>query len=271
MGRPVTGADTTTDGERERPTTSAEPAAGAGSRDVAERADGIDSGRTPAAAAAWIEPEFRRVGIMGGTFDPIHYGHLAIAEEVAEALVLERVLFVPASRPPHKLDDDVTPAEDRAAMAALAIAGNPRFSLCRIELDRDGPSYTADTLQELADEAARQRVARELVFILSADVLADFRSWHDPERVLALATLAVVPRPGSPAPDPEWARAQLPSNLAGSARVECLDTVRLATSSTEIRARAASGRSIRYLVPPAVEVYVRDQRLYRSGKPVRTT
>jgi nicotinate-nucleotide adenylyltransferase len=220
----------------------------------------------------WIEPGDLRVGILGGTFDPIHFGHLAIAEEVAEILELDRVLFVPASVPPHKLHDDVAPAADRAAMVACAVVGNPRFSLCRIELDRDGPSYTADTLSSLADEAARQRVARELFFILSADALADFRGWHDPERVVALATLAVVPRPGSPAPELDWALAQLPPSATPPARprVECIDTVPLATSSTDIRRQVAAGRSIRYLVPPAVEEYVREHRLYRSQKPVRT-
>ncbi len=190
---------------------------------------------------------------------------------MAEALELERVLFVPASRPPHKLDETLTAAEDRAAMVALAIAGNPRFSLCGIELEREGPSYTADTLQELADEAARQRVARELTFILSADALVEFRHWHDPERVLACATLAVVPRPGSPGPDVEWVRAQLPPAAAATAEVRVVDTVPLATSSTHIRERAISGRSIRYLVPQAVDDYIREHRLYRSRKLLRTT
>jgi nicotinate-nucleotide adenylyltransferase len=266
MGRPVTEAGG-------KGSLAARPGASAGPDDVARGAAGIEPRRTDAVTPAWIEPELRRVGILGGTFDPIHYGHLAIAEEAAEALGLELILFVPAALPPHKLDEDVTPAEERAAMVELAIAGNPRFRLCRIELDRDGSSYTADTLQELADEAARQRVARELFFILSADVLAEFRTWHEPERVIALATLAVVPRPGSPAPDPGWARAQLPTapRAAAAPRIECVDTVRLATSSTEIRARAASGRSIRYLVPPRVEAYIREHRLYRSNNRVRTT
>jgi nicotinate-nucleotide adenylyltransferase len=220
----------------------------------------------------WIEPGDLRVGILGGTFDPIHYGHLAIAEEVAEILELDRVLFVPASLPPHKQHEDVTPAADRAAMVSLAVAGNRRFRVCRIELDRDGPSYTADTLAALADEAARQRVARELFFILSADALAEFRGWHDPERVVALATLAVVPRPGSPAPDRQWAMDQLPraENVPGGPRLECIDTVPLATSSTDVRRQVSAGRSIRYLVPPGVEDYVRQHRLYRSQKPVRT-
>jgi len=222
---------------------------------------------------SWIEPGLQRVGILGGTFDPIHYGHLAVAEEVAEALGLEKILFVPAARPPHKLDEDVTPAEDRATMVALAIAGNPAFGLCRIELERKGPSYTADTLEQLADEAARQGVARELHFILSADTLAEFRTWRTPERVLAAAHLVVVPRPGAPAPSLEWALAQIPEAAAAgpALRIRCVDTVRLATSSTEIRARAAAGCSIRYLVPPDVEAYVRDHRLYRSEDASRTT
>jgi nicotinate-nucleotide adenylyltransferase len=271
MGRPVT---KTGEGEGEsaigdQRAASARHTASAGSDMSAGGTDGITRRRLEVATVTWIEPELRRVGILGGTFDPVHYGHLAIAEEVAEALALELILFVPAALPPHKLQEDVTPAEDRAAMVALAIEGNPKFGLCRIELERSGPSYTADTLQQLADEATRQSVARELTFILSADALAEFRTWHDPERVLALATLAVVPRPGSPASDREWALAQLPP--AASPRIECVDTVRLATSSTEVRARAAGGRSIRYLVPPAVDAYIHDHRLYRSDNRERIT
>jgi len=234
--------------------------------------DGASEGRF------WIDPTLTKVGILGGTFDPIHYGHLAIAEEVAEALQLERVLFVPAAMPPHKQDDGVTPAEDRAEMVRLAIADNPRFELSRIELERDGPSYTADTIDQLADEAARQRVARELYFILSADAFAGFAGWHEPERVLARATLVIVPRPGSPLPGLEWIARHLPPAAAVPAaaaertepNVQFVDTVSLATSSTQIRERLAAGRTVRYLVPPAVERYIHDRRLYRSTKPVRT-
>ena len=222
------------------------------------------------AAEPWIDPALTRVGILGGTFDPIHYGHLAIAEEVAEELDLERVLFVPAAQPPHKLDDEVSPGEDRAEMIRLAIADNPKFGLCRIELERDGPSYTADTLEQLADEAARQRVARSLYFILSVDAFAGFRSWHEPERVLARATLVIVPRPGSPLPSLEWIAEQLPPNADAAPEVLFVDTVSLATSSTRIRERLTASRSIRYLVPQSVERYIRDRRLYRSTKPVRT-
>jgi nicotinate-nucleotide adenylyltransferase len=218
----------------------------------------------------WIHPNDLRVGILGGTFDPIHYGHLAIAEEVREALELDRVLFVPAALPPHKLDEEVAPAADRAAMVELAIAGNPSFAISRIELERDGPSYTADTLGELADEAARQRVARSLYFIISAEALSGFATWHDPTRILELARLAVVPRPGAPLPDAARLAAMLPGGSASASRVACVDTVPLAHSSSEVRARVAAGHSIRYLVPPAVESYIRDHRLYRSTNPVRT-
>jgi len=226
--------------------------------------------REPGAApepTTWIDPGLTRVGILGGTFDPIHYGHLAIAEEVAEALSLDRVLFVPAANPPHKLEDDVTPAEVRAEMVELAIADNPKFGLCRIELERPGPSYTADTLDALADEAARQRVARSLYFLLSADAFAGFAGWHDPTRVRARAPLVLVPRPGAPLPSMAWIAARLPPNLESTPEVQFVDTVSLATSSTQIRERAAAGRSIRYLVPPEVEATIREHRLYRSTKP----
>ncbi len=206
----------------------------------------------------------RRVGILGGTFDPIHYGHLVIAEEVREALSLDRVLFVPAAAPPHKLGLRITPAEDRAAMVELAIAGNPALAMSRVELDRDGPSYTADTIEALAADAARRRVARELFFILSTEALAAMPEWYQPERVLALCRLAVVCRPGYPMPS----SAELDARFGSSAeRIVAVETVPLAHSASAVRALAAAGRSIRYLVPPAVEAYIRDHRLYRSDNP----
>jgi nicotinate-nucleotide adenylyltransferase len=218
----------------------------------------------------WIAPEDRRVGILGGTFDPIHYGHLVVAQQVCEALRLDRVLFIPAALPPHKLDEEIAPAADRAAMVELAIAANPGFAMSAIELQRAGPSYTVDTLAELVEEAARQRVARELYFILSSEALAGLGRWHEPERLLQLARLAVVQRPGAPLPDMAQLGDMLPGGAASVDRVECVDTVPLANSSSDVRARAISGRSIRYLVPPAVEAYIRDHRLYRSETPVRT-
>jgi nicotinate-nucleotide adenylyltransferase len=218
----------------------------------------------------WIAPEDRRVGILGGTFDPVHYGHLVVAQQVREALELDRVFFVPAALPPHKLDEEVAPAADRVAMVELAIAGNSAFAMSAIELERQGPSYTVDTLDELAGEAARQRVAREFYFILSVEALAGLSTWHEPARLLELTRLAVVQRPGAPLPNQIQLGGMLPGGAASIARVECVDTVPLAHSSSDVRARAISGRSIRYLVPPAVEAYIRDHRLYRSDTQTRT-
>jgi nicotinate-nucleotide adenylyltransferase len=215
----------------------------------------------------WIAPEDRRVGILGGTFDPIHYGHLVIAEQVREALRLDRVLFVPAARPPHKLDEAISPAADRTAMVKLAIAGNPAFAVCPIELERDGPSYTVDTLEMLADESRRDGIERSFFFILSSEAAAALPKWRSPARILELAQLAVVARPGFPVPDP-----QILSGMAGAAadRVLAIETLPLANSASDVRSRAASGRSIRYLVPPAVESYIRDHRLYLSTNQLRT-
>ena len=214
--------------------------------------------------ASWLNPADLRVGILGGTFDPIHYGHLVIAEQVRQALRLDRVVFVPAPRPPHKLGDELAPAADRAAMVALAIADNPAFAWSEIELEREGASYTSDTLAELADEAVRQGVARDLYFILSAEALAGLPKWHEPVQLLESATLAVVSRPGWPLPDASHLAASLPGGAASAARVQCIETVPVANSSSDVRARAAAGLSIRYLVPPAVEAYIRDHRQYRS-------
>jgi nicotinate-nucleotide adenylyltransferase len=228
----------------------------------------------------WVAPGDRRVGILGGTFDPIHYGHLVIAEQVREALELDRVLFVPAGTPPHKPEAVLTAATDRAAMVELAIAGNPAFTISRIELERDGPSYTVDTVGELVDEAARRGVARDFFFILSSEALAGLHAWHEPVRLMSLCRLVVVPRPGAPLPDTAWLESHLPAGAgmtgagagagAGADRVVCVQTVPLAHSASDVRNRAAAGRSIRYLVPPAVEAYIREHRLYRSDHARRT-
>ncbi len=216
---------------------------------------------TEATAANPLAPNDLRVGILGGTFDPIHYGHLVIAEQVREALSLDRVLFVPAGVPPHKVGVAVTPANQRAKMVELAIADNPAFALSLIELEREGPSYTVETLAALADEAARRGVARELFFICSTEVLAGLPDWEDPQRVLALCRLAVVPRLNQPGPDESFLDERLPGWRERIVRVE---TVPLAHSASEVRRRAAAGRSIRYLVPRAVQEYICAHRLYRS-------
>jgi nicotinate-nucleotide adenylyltransferase len=205
-----------------------------------------------------------RIGILGGTFDPIHIGHLAIAQAARETLGLERVLFVPARVPPHRPDRPIAAAHDRAAMVALAIAANPAFEMSRVELDREGPSYTVDTLKALAGESGPDRPP-DLWFILSAEAFAGFLDWHDPAGILELCRLAVMPREGdSPANLTPIARA-LP-RLAD--RVHLLDGPRLRLAATEVRSRAARGLSVRYLVPDAVAAYIGDHRLYREAASV---
>jgi nicotinate-nucleotide adenylyltransferase len=197
------------------------------------------------------------IGVMGGTFDPIHIGHLAIGEEAREALALDVVLFVPAGQPPHKPTGSVTVVEHRVAMVGLAIADNPTFELSRIEVDRPGLSYTVDTVEALARDAA------DLVLILSAETFAELPSWHEPERVFDAARIAVVPRAGYPAPDPAWLAESFPGR---ETRVRYLEGPRLGLSSTAIRDRVAAGRSIRYLVPAPVEAYITQHDLYRTER-----
>ena len=224
-----------------------------GRRRLGRRALGVSRVIPPAS----IRPG--SIGIMGGTFDPIHLGHLAVAEEAREALGLERLLFVPANIPPHKLEGAVAAVEDRLAMVGLAIAGNPWFGVSRVDADRSGPSFTADTVAILAAEAGGGGSAPDLTLIMSSETLAGLPGWHDPKRLLAACRVAVVPREGHPAPDPAWLRASFPGF---GPRFDILDGPRLAISSTVIRERVAAGRSIRYLVPEAVEAYIADHDLY---------
>lgn len=197
---------------------------------------------------------------MGGTFDPIHLGHLTVAEQTREALDLASVVFVPAGDPPHKRDRAVTPAAHRLAMVELAISGNPGFTVSRVELDRTGPSYAVDTLAELAARADADGRERP-VFILSVEALWGFPTWREPRRILELCRIAVVPRRGTPAPDAAWLSRELPGL---EDRFVFLDGPHLGHSATDIRTRVAAGRSIRYLVVPAVEAYIREHQLYRS-------
>lgn len=206
-------------------------------------------------------PRRPSVGLMGGTFDPIHVGHLAIAEAAREALALDRILFVPAGTPPHKRAGGVTDSAHRVAMVAVAIADNPAFELSRIEVDRPGPSYTVDTVEALARDA-------EITVILSAETFLELPAWHQPERLFAAARVAVVPREGYPAPDPAWLASTFPGR---EDRVHYLDGPLLGLSSTALRARVAAGRSIRYLVPTAVAAYIAANGLYRTRPNERRT
>jgi nicotinate-nucleotide adenylyltransferase len=220
--------------------------------------------RVPAAGAGIIAagaPTPGSVGVLGGTFDPIHIGHLAAAEEVREALGLERILFVPAGIPPHKPDRLITAPQHRLAMVELAIADNPAFDISRVEVDRSGPSYTIDTLEALS-RGVDGGAPPELTLILSAESFRGLPSWHDPQRLFGLARLAIVPRGGLAPPGKGWLEEHFPG--VDGARVVALDAPRLRLSATDIRARIAAGRSIRYLVPDAVIRYIEDHDLYRD-------
>lgn len=202
------------------------------------------------------------LGIMGGTFDPIHLGHLAAAEEAREVLGLERILFVPAGIPPHKTDQPVTAAPHRLAMVELAIAGNAAFEVSRIDVDRPGPSFTVDTVELIAAEERVAGRASALTFILSVETLLELPGWHEPERLLDRCRLAVVPRAGYPAPDRAWLSEHFPGR---EDRVVSLGGARLEISSSAIRERVVVGRSIRYLVPAAVASYITEHGLYARG------
>ena len=204
------------------------------------------------------------LGILGGTFDPIHHGHLLIAEEAREALGLERVLLVPAAAPPHKPGRPVTDATDRLEMVELAIAGNPAFEVGRQELERGGTSYTVDTL--LALRAERGAAAGDPWLILSSEALAELPSWRDPDGILGLCRLAVVPRGGYADLDHAWVAARFPGR---EDRVRFLPGPLLPISGSVVRRRAAAGRSVRYLVPDAVATYIAQHRLY-TGPAWRT-
>lgn len=206
-----------------------------------------------------------RLGILGGTFDPVHLGHLALAEEVRETLDLARVVFVPAGDPWQKVGTGVTPGAIRYALVERAIADNPGFSASRLEIDRSGPTYTAETLAAIADAELAAGREPDLWFILSAEALAGLHTWRDPDRVLALARLAVVPR-AEDAEDLAAASVRFAAHFPGQGdRAVFLAGPRLAISSTLIRARVAAGRSIRYLVPDTVGAAIREYALYQPS------
>jgi nicotinate-nucleotide adenylyltransferase len=197
-----------------------------------------------------------RIGVFGGTFDPIHVGHLVSAEEVRVELGLERVVFVPARLPPHKLDHVVSLVEHRLAMVELAIASNPHFAVSKVDIDRSGPSYTVDTIELLRDEWG----GGEIYFIMGSDSLLDILTWHNPQRLIRLCRFAVVSRPGYQVDLDE-----LDDLLPGVAsRVQMLNAPELAISSTDIQRRVREGLSIKYQVPEAVEDYIYQYKLYQN-------
>ena len=217
-------------------------------------------------ASARIAPEregdshgSHRIGILGGTFDPPHVGHLWLASLAADAMELDRVIFMPAPQPPHKQGRSISPIVDRLLMTRLAIGGNDLFELTTLEVGRAGPSYTVDSVEELLrtyDDAA-------LFLIMSADSLAQIDTWHEPDRLLSLLEWVVGPRPGTPLPDP----AHLHQRFGAAAdRIHLLEGPSLDVSATGIRRRVAAGRTIRYLVPQAVEELIVERGLYRRTR-----
>lgn len=201
-----------------------------------------------------------RIGILGGTFDPIHLAHLRMADEVREALDLDCVSFVPAGIPPQKAQPGAS-ACDRLQMVRLATCDHPAFDVDDRELARTGPSFSADTLAELSSRGPET----DLWFILGSDQLRNLHTWSRPEQILALSSLAVVRRPGDPETRPEReVSAALEPSLAG-ARIRSIPISSLEISSTDIRARVARGASIRYLVPSSVREYIEERKLYREN------
>lgn len=198
-----------------------------------------------------------RTALFGGSFNPVHDGHLLLADEVREELALDRVVFMPAGVPPHKPAAEVAPAADRFAMVKLAIADNPAFEVSDLELRRAGPSYTVDTLEALGVPAS------ELFLVIGSETFLDLLSWREPRRVAALCRLAVVPRTGS-AFDPEGEAARKVVREIGLERDDVLvvHATSLPLSASELRARAAAGRSLRYRVPSSVARYIAERGLY---------
>jgi nicotinate-nucleotide adenylyltransferase len=194
---------------------------------------------------------------MGGTFDPIHFGHLVTAEEALIEFNLDRVIFMPTGLPVLKADRDVTPAEDRYLMAVLATASNPDFDVSRIEVDRPGLTYTVDTLRTLRDTYGP---ATQLFFITGADAVWDIVSWRDAETIADLATFIAATRPGC---DLDAAR-RAHEVAATRFRIEYVNVPALAISSTDIRGRVAARRPIRYLTPETVAAYIDKRGLYRE-------
>ncbi|GAB2836209.1 nicotinate-nucleotide adenylyltransferase [Actinocorallia aurea] len=191
------------------------------------------------------------MGIMGGTFDPIHHGHLVAASEAAHLFGLDEVVFVPTGQPWQKADKKVTAAEDRYLMAVIATASNPRFRVSRVDIDRSGPTYTYDTLLDMRAELGPDT---ELYFITGADALAQMLTWRNAERMFDLARFVGCTRPGHVLADPG-----LPEG-----RVDLVEVPALAISSTEVRDRVRAGEPVWYLVPDGIVQYINKNALYRE-------
>ena len=201
-----------------------------------------------------------KVGVLGGTFDPVHWGHLVVAEEARTRLDLDRVIFMTAGQPWLREGGPVADGEDRLKMVELAVQSNPAFEAGAHEVRRSGPTYTVDTLQELRQELGD---AAELNFIIGMDALENFHRWRDPELLVSLCRLAVVNRPGHQGVDVNQVVGRYPAAGPG---LTLVNVPRMEISSSEVRQRIGLGISVRYLVPEAVEEYIRHRGLYRASR-----
>jgi len=202
------------------------------------------------------------IGVLGGTFDPIHMGHLIIAEEIRGQMGLAEVLFVPAGEPWLKVNNSISPAEHRVQMVRLAIADEPSFKLSTIEIERTGPSYTVDTIAQFKSQIG---AGDKLFFILGWDNLMQLPQWREPSRLVQMCSLVAVPRVGYPSPDLNTLEGAIPGL---SQSVILLNTPQIEISSSEIRSRVARGLSIHHLVPEPVEKYIREHNLYTKSSEV---
>ncbi len=200
-----------------------------------------------------------RIGIFGGTFDPIHLGHLVVAEQTREQGKLDQVWFIPAAQPPHKPNQNVSPFERRVEMVRLAVAGQEsRFVVSEIEKERSGPSYTLDTIKELIE----QYPSNEFYLCLGADCLPELHLWHKPQEICKLVPLLVAARPGYPV----WTVEQLAHSLGvplSEIRLSIIDVPLIEMASRDLRQRIQAGKSLLYLVPHAVQVYIKEKKLYK--------
>jgi nicotinate-nucleotide adenylyltransferase len=204
----------------------------------------------------------RRIGVFGGTFDPVHLGHLVLAEKCREQGRLDEVWFIPAGVPPHKQGLSISRFDQRVEMIELAIAGNAAFRVEPIESERPGPNYTADTLEELK----RRHPAAEFFLLIGSDSLSDLPGWYQPRRIVENAGLLVMLRAQYPGHSPDELRAALALPESVPLRIEWVQAPPLIDiASRDLRRRVAEGRSIRYLVPRAVEIYIAEKHLYREA------
>ena len=202
-----------------------------------------------------------RIGIFGGTFDPVHLGHLIVAEQCREQARLDQVLFVLAARPPHKQERQLTPFAQRVEMLALACAGQPAFRIEEMEKDRPGPSFTVETVEQIHS----RNPEAELSLIIGADTLHDLPHWYEPARIVQLAELLIVPRSDWVMLAPEELRKSLGLPADVPLRMQQISVPTVGISSRDLRRRASEGLSLRFLVPRAVEMYIQEKRLYAKN------